>query len=414
MRARPAKPASSAAPAISRSHASRSTSAGKRETCSTTPRGKCALDGWRLVGSGRRGGGARRASAGGASLSGRRRRRPSPRRRAATGPRPGRELARRGRAPAPGGRARRCAHGIRRQGCRGRRRRRAARPRAPRRASRVAGRRRCRGCRRPSSGGGAAARRRSARGGRRPRPRRRGRAHRCRRRRAGRPTRRSRRRDSERRPTSTCRPPRRRRARRAPGPAGGHGRRAWWPTRIRRSVRATARRTAERGPDGAAVGVLDDAPLVGERAHDAQPAPTGPPRRGRRRTGHGGPPPSETSTSTTLFLTFQCTRIAPSASGRACRIALATSSLTTISDSSMTGAETPRATRSSTSSRRMRGAADGAHGRRSVRFSPSGAPDVAAAGRPCGHGPALGRRGVARDRGGARACGASSLTRHHG
>ena len=46
--------------------------------------------------------------------------------------------------------------------------------------------------------------------------------------------------------------------------------------------------------------------------------------------GVNGPPPSDTSISTTPALTFQCTRMVPSASGLACRIAFATSSETTI------------------------------------------------------------------------------------
>ncbi len=55
----------------------------------------------------------------------------------------------------------------------------------PPRARRADAPRRCPGCRRRSSGGGAGAPRRSARAGRRRRPRHRDRAHRCRRRRAG-------------------------------------------------------------------------------------------------------------------------------------------------------------------------------------------------------------------------------------
>ena len=95
-----------------------------------------------------------------------------------------------------------------------------------------------------------------------------------------------------RRPTSTCPTRRRRRGRRAPGREGDT---ADGPPG-RRSVRAAARGPAEGRPDRAAVGLLDDAPLVGERADDAQPASAGPPR-GRRCWARAvGPPPSETST----------------------------------------------------------------------------------------------------------------------
>lgn len=102
------------------------------------------------------------------------------------------------------------------------------------------------------------------------------------------------------------------------------------------------------------------------------PRPPGAHMVGGAGRGAVGPPPSETSTSTTLFLTFQWMRIAPSERGFAWRMALATrltdDDLGLVDDlrRDLAGHEVLD------EPLRIRGAADGAHWMRTVRFSPSG------------------------------------------
>ena len=127
-------------------------------------------------------------------------------------------------------------------------------------------------------------------------------------------------------------PPARRRAPRAADPPGEYHqftRRLTRCQQVHSLRRGPGRRRGQNGPHGLAGVVAADAPVLRSRSTMSSPRPPRAEQAGWRWRGCVGPPPSLTATSTDPGSTSQATCSFSPGSGRACRMELLSSSLTT-------------------------------------------------------------------------------------